>query len=120
MLDGKEDKVVLSKKTGKLQRYDVAFYLRSPSGQPVLHRMIGFDRDGGYIFSGDGQYSYEYGVRDDQVLAVLSGYTHRGREHRVSDLSYRFYIRAMMLRKRLRRLASAAYHRFFRRRSDAD
>lgn len=111
MLDGKTDKVIFSPKPERLMKYDVAFYLRPQSGQPVLHRMIGFTKDGGYIFSGDNQYYYEYGIGDENVLALMTAFTHKGREYPATDFRYRFYIRRMMLKKRVRMLLSKVYHR---------
>ncbi|MEE3491372.1 S24/S26 family peptidase [Ruminococcus sp.] len=114
MLDGKNDKVTFSKKPDQLKKYDVAFYVRRKTNQLVLHRMVGFTKDGAYIFSGDNQYYYEYGVGDDDVLALMTSFTHNGKTYRTSDLSYRFYIRRMMLKKRLRRFASMIYHKIFK------
>lgn len=114
MLDGKNDKVTFSQKPDKLKKYDVAFYVRRKTNQLVLHRMIGFTKDGAYIFSGDNQYYYEYGVGDDDVLALMTSFTHNGKDYQVSDFSYRFYIRRMMLKKRLRMVASKVYHKLFK------
>lgn len=111
MLDGKEDKVTFSPKPVQLKKYDVAFYLRRKTNQLVLHRMIGFSKDGGYIFCGDNQYVYEYGVGDDDVLALMTSFTHHGKTRRVTDFSYRLYIHRMMLKKRLRRFAAGIYHK---------
>lgn len=111
MLDGKTDKVTFSEKPDRLKKYDVAFYMRPQSGQLVLHRMIGLTKDGGYIFCGDNQYDYEYGIGDDDVLALMTAFTHKGREVQVNDFRYRLYVRRMMLKKRLRILLSKAYHR---------
>ena len=113
MLDGKTDKVTFSPKPEKLKKYDVAFYMRPKSGQPVLHRMIGFTKAGEYIFCGDNQYCYEYGIGDGDVLALMTSFTHKGKERRVTDLSYRVYIRFMMLKKHLHRFAAKIYHALF-------
>lgn len=101
MLDGKNDTVTFSPKPDRLKKYDVAFYQRRKTGQLVLHRMIGFTKDGGYIFCGDNQYSYEYGIGDSDILALMTSFTHRGKTHDVHDVSYRFYIIKMMFKKRL-------------------
>lgn len=113
MLDGESDKVTFSVKPDKLKKYDVAFYVRRRTDQLVLHRMIGFTKSGEYIFCGDNQLSYEYGVGDDDILALMTSFTHNGKEHRVTDLSYRLYVRRMMLKKRLRRFAGRVYHKLF-------
>lgn len=115
MLDGVEDKVTFSPKPERLRRYDVAFYRRR-SGQLVLHRVVGF-KDGAYVFSGDNQYYYEYGVRDSDILALMTSFTHNGKLHRVDEPGYRLYIRRMMLKKRMRIFAAAIYRRLFKRRS---
>ena len=111
MLDGKHDKVTFSEKPDKLKKYDVAFYVRRKTNQLVLHRMIGFTKNGEYIFSGDNQYYYEYGVGDEDVLALMTSFTHNGKQYAVTDFSYRFYIRRMMLKKRLRMFAVKMYHK---------
>lgn len=113
MLDGKNDKVTFSPKPDRLKKYDVAFYVRPDTGQPVLHRMIGFTKSGGYIFCGDHQYEYEYGIGDEDILALMTSFTHKGKDYRVTDISYRFYILRLMAKKRLRRFCGRAYHAVF-------
>ena len=111
MLDGKTDMVTFSPKPDHLKKYDVAFYARRKTNQLVLHRMIGYTKSGDYIFCGDNQYYYEYGIEDADVLALMTSFTHKDKEYRVTDISYRFYIRRMMLKKHLHRFASKIYHR---------
>ena len=113
MLDGKSDKVTLSPMPDRMRKYDVAFYMRPDSRQLVLHRMIGFTADGEYIFCGDNQYDYEYGIGDEDVLALMTSFTHSGKEYHATDLSYRLYIRRMMLKKRLHRFAAKVWHALF-------
>ena len=114
MLDGKHDKVTFSQKPERLKKYDVAFYVRRRTDQLVLHRMIGFTESGEYIFCGDNQLDYEYGVGDDDILALMTAFTHNGKAYSVNDYSYRFYVRRLMLKKRFRRFASRIYHKLFR------
>lgn len=110
MLDGKKDKVTFSPKPDKLKKYDVAFYVRRNTDQLILHRMIGLTRDGEYIFCGDNQYAYEYGIEDKDILALMTSFEHRGKKHTVTDRSYRLYIRCMMFKKHLRRFLGRVYH----------
>lgn len=114
MLDGVDDTVTFDRKPDRLKKYDVAFYRRA-NGQLVLHRMIGFTRDGGYIFCGDNQYAYEHGVTDECILALMVAFTHKGKSHTTGDFSYRFYICRLMLKKRLRRLLSKVYRKLLKR-----
>lgn len=110
MLDGVDDKVTLASPPARLAKYDVAFYRRSATGHLVLHRMVGFDRDGGYIFCGDNQRALEYGVTHGDVLAIMSSYTHHGRLHSVRSVRYRLYSRRIVYKRKLRALLSKAYH----------
>ncbi|MBQ3264765.1 MAG: S24/S26 family peptidase [Ruminococcus sp.] len=111
MLDGKTDKVTFSPKVDKLKKYDVAFYVRRKTNQLVLHRVIGFTKSGDYIFCGDNQYSYEYDISDEDVLALMTSFTHQGKTYRTDALSYRVYIRLMMIKKHFRRFSGKVYHR---------
>lgn len=111
MLDGKSDKVTFSPKPDKLKKYDIAFYQRPDTGQLVLHRVIGFTKDGGYIFSGDNQYWYEYGITDSDILALMTSFTHKGRERSIDSFSYALYCRLMLCRKRVRNFAARVYHK---------
>ena len=114
MLNGTGDKVTLSSKPDRLKKYDVALYLRPGTGQLVLHRMIGFDRGGGYIFCGDGQYAYEYGICDGDILALMTAFTHEGMEHSADEPAYRRYYRRMLLKKKVKILLIRIYHVFKR------
>ena len=114
MLDGENDTVTFAPPPKRLKKYDVAFYQRA-NGQLVLHRAVGFSDDGGYIFCGDNQYNYEYGITDENILALMVAFTHKGKKHTTGDVSYRFYIHRMMLKKRLRKIAVKVYRKIFKR-----
>ena len=113
MLDGVNDTVTFAPKPDRLKKYDVAFYRRPTTGQLVLHRVVGLDKNG-YIFSGDGQFFYEKGITDEDVLALMVAFTHNGKDHTPKDLPYRFYIHRMMFKKRLRITAIRIYRRLFK------
>ena len=113
MLDGVNDTFTFAPVNGRLKKYDVPFYQRD-NGQLVLHRVVGFDKDGGYVMSGDGQYYFEHGITDDNILAIMVSFTHKGKTHSVTDLSYRLYIRRMMFMKLLKMFARKVYHKLKR------
>ncbi len=64
------DNVTVVKKTERLKKYDVALYRRD-NGMYVLHRVVQVKPDG-YTMCGDHQFEYEYGVREDQVIGVMT------------------------------------------------
>lgn len=113
MLNGTTDTVTLSKKPSALHRYDVIFYVRE-GGVIVLHRIIKCESDGTYTLLGDNQYDPEKGVRYEDVKAVMTAYTHLGRERSVTSFSYRFYVWRLMLKKRIRKFLSTIYHKLFK------
>lgn len=82
------DTVVLSPVTEHLRKYDIPFYRRD-NGQFVLHRIIAVGET--YTCIGDNQFEVEPGVRKEQIIAVVSGFTRGGREISVKNLSYRCY-----------------------------
>lgn len=63
--------VIVSKKTGRLKKYDVAFYVRS-NGAYVLHRVMEVT-DYGYIICGDSQFEMER-VKEEQVIGVMESF----------------------------------------------
>ena len=64
------DEVVLKKTSGKLKKYDIAFYTRE-NGSYILHRVVKFDKNKNYIFRGDHQFEYEYGITDSNIIGVV-------------------------------------------------
>lgn len=84
------DGVVLKKTQKPPRRYDIAFYTR-PDGQFVLHRIVG-RRKNGYVLRGDNQVENEYGVKPDQIVAVVTHICRDGRVIPCTSLKYRFYV----------------------------
>ena len=68
---------------------DVVLYRRPPSHY-VLHRIIEV-RDNDYIILGDNCVTREYGVTDDDILGVMTGYVRNGKRPRVDEAGYRIY-----------------------------
>lgn len=88
MLHQYTDTVQLKPVDGALQPGDVALYLRD-SGQYVLHRVIRLTSEG-YLFCGDNQAELEP-VRQDQLIALVDGYTKKGRLYRLDTIGYQMY-----------------------------
>ncbi len=101
------DLLVIEKKTGRLQKYDVPLYRRD-SGQYVLHRVLRV-RENDYVICGDNCWSREYGITDRQVLGVLTKIIRDGKELPLTGFRYQayvhlwcdlFYLRAFLLKVR--------------------
>ena len=67
---------------------DVVLYRRKR--QYVLHRIIEVRPDD-YVILGDNCTLKEYGIKDGDILAVMTSFIRNGREHSVNELAYRVY-----------------------------
>ena len=102
MLRDGEDVVVLTKPNGRLRIYDVPLYKR-PNGQYVLHRVLDFDADGGYAMCGDNQFVLEHGIKDKDIIGVVTTFYRKGKTYRVSSLKYKAYVRFWHYTRYIRR-----------------
>lgn len=84
-----KDVLIIKKCNTRLKKMDVPLYKRE-SGQYVLHRIIKVNEND-YVIRGDNTYSNETGIRDDQILGVLSGVIREGKEISVNSFSYKLY-----------------------------
>lgn len=84
-----KDVLIIKKVNTRLKKMDVPLYKRE-SGQYVLHRIIKVNEND-YVIRGDNTYYNETGIRDDQILGVLSGVIRSGKEISVNRLSYKIY-----------------------------
>lgn len=91
MLRNGQDVVILEKPQGRLHLFDVAFYKRD-NGQYVLHRVYGFGSDGSYVMCGDNQFALERGIRNDQIIAVMTAFFRKGKSYTVQSFVYRLYV----------------------------
>ena len=93
MLHQFRDSVILTPVDGPLKQGDIALYLRD-DGRYVLHRVIRLTPEG-YAFCGDNQAQLE-AVRQDQLIALVIGYTKNGQQRDLNRLDYRLYRFAMV------------------------
>ena len=89
LVDGR-DQVVLSPLPEKLNKYDLPLYRRA-NGQYVLHRIVAVKED--YTCMGDNQFTPEYGIKHDQMIAVVTRFVHGGKEYSVNCQKYQMYCR---------------------------
>ena len=67
---------------------DVVLY--RAGGKYVLHRVVEV-RENDYVILGDNCVRREFGITDDDVIGVMTGFVRRGKEHSVADFGYRLY-----------------------------
>ena len=84
------DTVTLSPVSGKLKKYDIPLYKRD-DGAYILHRVLKVQQT--YTCIGDNQYLYEPGVRDDQIIAVVTAFTRGKKQVSINNFGYRLYVR---------------------------
>ena len=56
----------------------------------MLHRIIQV-REDDYVILGDNCIGKEYGIRDEDIIGVLTSFTFRGKNITVSDWRYQIY-----------------------------
>lgn len=103
MLRDGEDAVILEKTQDRLKLFDVAFYKRD-NGQYVLHRVYSFDSDGTYAMCGDNQFVLEHGIRNDQIIAVMTAFFRKGKNYTTESVTYKIYINFWYYVRILRRI----------------
>lgn len=100
-----KDAVEVSPLPEKLQKYDLPVY-RYPSGKYVMHRIVGFEKDG-YICLGDNTYQYEHITRD-MMLGVVTTIRRGDRNISVQSPWYGMYCRIWCALYPLRRMVHMA------------
>ena len=105
MLYQGRDRVTLSPVTGPLKKYDLPLY-RMDSGKFILHRIVAAGES--YTCRGDNTYFDETGIRQDQLIGVVSAFTRKGRMFSVQEPGYRLYCRIWVAAYPLRRFVRRA------------
>ena len=95
------DSVVISKAPEQLKKYDLPLYQRE-NGKYVLHRIV--ETGDAYTCMGDNQFVKEYGVRQDQIIAVVTAFYRDERKYKTEDLRYQMYCRLWYHSRHFRQL----------------
>ena len=90
MVINKRDSLELSAAAGRLKKNDLPLYRRD-NGQFVMHRIVGFDKNGDYIMCGDNQFRKEHHIREDQIIGLVKGFIRKNRYISCDRLGYRLY-----------------------------
>ena len=91
MLRGGKDNILVEKPAGRLKKYDVALYTRA-DGTSVLHRVVKV-RENDYAMRGDNCDYTEYGITDDDLVGVMTGFWRGERFVSADSRRYRLYVR---------------------------
>ena len=83
------DTVTLEKTKVPLKKYSIVFYQRG-NGQYVLHRLIG-RKEQCFVMRGDNQFRNETGIKEEQIIAVVTEFCRDGKVYDIDDRKYRFY-----------------------------
>ena len=84
------DLMILSRRPkGRLKKYDVVLYRRGD--RYILHRILKVRKDD-YVICGDHNWRREYGIRDEQIIGVLTAFVRDGVETSVTDRRYLCYV----------------------------
>ncbi len=90
LLKENRDLMVLEKPNRAVGKYDAVLYKRE-NGQYVMHRIIG-EREDGFILCGDNRFCKEYGVKKEQIIALLTSVLRNGKEIKSDSFLYRLYV----------------------------
>lgn len=81
---------------------DVVLYYRAGDRLHTLHRIVDVLPDS-YVILGDNCVRCEVGIPHDDVLGVLTSYTHKGQQVQLSSPAYQRYVARLPWRRRLLR-----------------
>lgn len=101
MLRQNIDSVVISPMPQKLKKYDLPLYRRG-DGHYVLHRVIRVGES--YTCMGDNQFEEEPGVKQEQMIALVTGFYRREKYHRTDEPGYLIYCRLWHFSRPIRHL----------------
>ena len=91
LLRQNRDLMIIEKRPqGRLKKYDAVLY-KSKGGKYILHRILK-DGENDYTICGDHCIRREFGIKDSQILGVLTGVVRDGKTISVTDKKYLFYV----------------------------
>lgn len=110
-LKGGRDRVTFRRPEAPVRKGDLILYRRD-SGQFVLHRIVSLPKDGTCTCCGDHQWVREPGIRQDQIVGLVTEITRKGKSFPISKLAYRLWVRVWVFLLPCRRALIRVYHAF--------
>jgi len=101
------DTVYLTPPPERLRKGDMIFYRRD-SGKYVLHRICAVEEDT-FCLIGDGQREKEYGIRRDQVIALVTAVRRKGKLLKKGSFLWAFFEKVWIRMIPLRPVAARIY-----------
>ena len=110
--EGRDSVVLVAK--GDLKKRQICLYRRT-DGSFVLHRILVFDKVGEPVFCGDNQTKREYGIKREDVIAVVAAIYRGEKRKSVTSFSVRLYsfFHCIMLCRRTTFFVRRVWNRFF-------
>lgn len=122
MLRNRKDTIIVMPYEGRLKKNDVPLYKRGSSY--ILHRIIEVRPDS-YVIRGDNCIQKEYGITDEQILGVLTGFYRGAKKVDMDGIGYKLYVHVWpflypmrRLYVQMRGLAARAWHKIRRGKKD--
>jgi len=89
MIRNRKDVIVVKKCTERLKKYDVALY--KVGDNHILHRVLEVSNYS-YVIRGDNCDRKEYGIKDEQILGVLTEFYRGDKKVNLNGWTYKIYI----------------------------
>ena len=105
MLRNRRDTIIVKPYEGRLKKYDVPLY--KCGTRYILHRIVEVRPDS-YVICGDNCERKEYGITDEQILGVLTGFYRGSKLVNMDSWQYKLYARIACAAYPLRRIRGIA------------
>ena len=107
LADGR-DTVYLARLERPVRRGDMLLYQRI-GGQYVLHRVWKAEKDGTFTMGGDAQTELEHGIREAQIIAIVTSVVRKGKSMAPGGFWWEFFEKVWIRMVPLRPLFWKAY-----------